>query len=1391
MTAFTYEGGAAWAKPTAAIVKAKEVTYSEFRGFSSVTTAVGVGDESSSSRSEYFRGMGPDVQLTAGPGAFAITADDEIPFQGQLFSSTQLNGSIPISQTVIVPGVPAVVATNAKNAEATRIPSSTSYGFTFGASGGLVHRTQTDTTYNTHGQVTEVEDLGDATTTSDDVCTRFAYAHEGTSSVAVALAGKHMVSLVKSSKSVAADCGTTVDEPTDLISHNTTEYNDKGQSIRYERLDPTDGIGQVIVREVTHYDALGRATTSRDGLGSESNILYQDSPGGLLQSTTFTTPDPDGSGNGVTMSSTTTVNPLTGMVIATTDPNGRSTVGTYDALSRLLTVTYPQHSGLAVPSVEHEYTISPNGLNSVVTRTLGANGQTQHASVTHYDGMLRPFQYQAESGDSGESRDENAEDRGRLVSHVYYDSAGRIATQTGEWHAQGAPQMIPVVPVPVPPSQTTFEYDDAGREIAEIFWVGNDSNPDHEKWRTVTGYDGDITVEVPPLGGTPQAVVTDAHGRTVELRQYLRDPDDDAEADTVAEVLALPHQSTMYVFNVAGQRSEMRDVQNNVWTYDYDWAGRQIASGDPDGGSTTTTYNVLDQVVTRTNGNGDTLAYTYDLLGRTTSLRDDSPTGPLRVQWQFDQALDPDGQPVLGQQSSATRFVNGQPYTTSTPSYDDAYRPLATTISLPPLQEFTDALESTSFTTEYSYTADGQISSVTHPAVVTANGAKRLGSETVTTRFDTASMPSWMSGGFGWGTYVADSRFVADGRPLAADLGNTYGAVVTYDYEEGTDRLASISLNRQNHGTELSLRYGYDAAGNVTSVKDQASTSANLQDNQCFSYDGLRRLEVAWTAADGNCEVAENDIQASAVGGAAPYWTEYRYDPLGNRTGMIEHAVGGLPNTVTSAYTHGAGGAGPHQITGMTESLSGGAVTATTFAYDGAGNRVAKTSDGDTTGYTWDAEGELVSAGGDDYVYGASGNRLVRSDANGLTVYLPGGQEINIDGDEVSATRYYTFAGTTVAVRTAAGLGGVSSLVSDHQGSVIASVPNTTWTAGSVRRVRSDPFGATRTDDGTPGDHQFLGAVRDAGSGLTLLKARYYDESIGQFISVDPILVTAAPTLFNAYGYSANNPLTMSDPSGLSPRCIPELGCPDATGRIPGVHKPGTKSGTGQSSGGSPGTSSGAAAPYVIGASCGGNLSYNRGPCSARTTMPAVQQTDCAVYNGDPGCTPAPMVSSDPRQHELNAYFGWILEMESIATRPQWIQDLYFAHQDASALGGTIIGLISVGGGFRGNPVGVANSGHRAPQVLRVGDVKLSAVPSGAVGTPTQNGKGMEYVIPRGTPEISETVASVRIMDPVTSGKYQYPNGYAVYQNGAGQTINPVTGQTIANSHPLSHILFP
>lgn len=51
----------------------------------------------------------------------------------------------------------------------------------------------------------------------------------------------------------------------------------------------------------------------------------------------------------------------------------------------------------------------------------------------------------------------------------------------------------------------------------EVLWDGTDSNPDYEKWRTRTVYDGATTLTIPPMGGTPTETVEDARGLVNEL----------------------------------------------------------------------------------------------------------------------------------------------------------------------------------------------------------------------------------------------------------------------------------------------------------------------------------------------------------------------------------------------------------------------------------------------------------------------------------------------------------------------------------------------------------------------------------------------------------------------------------------------------------------------------------------------------------------------------------------------------------------------------------------------------------------------------------------------------------------------------------------------------------
>lgn len=100
-----------------------------------------------------------------------------------------------------------------------------------------------------------------------------------------------------------------------------------------------------------------------------------------------------------------------------------------------------------------------------------------------------------------------------------------------------------------------------------------------------------------------------------------------------------------------------------------------------------------------------------------------------------------------------------------------------------------------------------------------------------------------------------------------------------------------------------------------------------------------------------------------------------------------------------------------------------------------------------------------------------------------------------------------------------------------------------------------------------------------------------------------------------------------------------------------------------------------------------------------------------------------------------------------------------------------------------------AQTGGRAPNFIVSEGGTAYPVPEGATGPfPAESGKGFQFTGGSGGNGLSPSATDFRFMDPVTTGKYQYPGGYGSYGNAAGQTINPLTGQTIAPSNPWWHI---
>ncbi len=172
------------------------------------------------------------------------------------------------------------------------------------------------------------------------------------------------------------------------------------------------------------------------------------------------------------------------------------------------------------------------------------------------------------------------------------------------------------------------------------------------------------------------------------------------------------------------------------------------------------------------------------------------------------------------------------------------------------------------------------------------------------------------------------------------------------------------------------------------------------------------------------------------------------------------------------------------------------------------------------------------------YIYGPDGACLLTIKGKQATLHL-GESEVTVQagGVLVNTQRTYSVPGGAV-MRYAYGNASdrLVALTGDHQGSTYAEVALDG--SMSVRIRKQDPFGNQRGTDTVGVNVQahtgFLGAVRDDSSGFTQLGARLYDQVVGRFLSADPVMDLNDVLQTNGYAYAHNNPVTMSDPTGLA-----------------------------------------------------------------------------------------------------------------------------------------------------------------------------------------------------------------------------------------------------------------
>ena len=229
-----------------------------------------------------------------------------------------------------------------------------------------------------------------------------------------------------------------------------------------------------------------------------------------------------------------------------------------------------------------------------------------------------------------------------------------------------------------------------------------------------------------------------------------------------------------------------------------------------------------------------------------------------------------------------------------------------------------------------------------------------------------------------------------------------------------------------------------------------------------------------------------------------------------------------------------------------------------------------------TTTYSYDANGNLLQAGGWSYMWDYLNRMLATGYNNSTTTYAydefgSGVMQTSTTSTTYYPNKFYSFTSTKIGANTyatstnyiwnsdtllatidqplyngtATGSPITRYIHPDHLGSTNAV---TDQNGNLVQLMDYYPYGATRIATSTyPTNEkrQYIGQMYDQGSGLSYLNARYYSGSQGQFLSEDPVFWGKPkaqnlmdPQSLNTYSYAEDNPIVKSDPSG---KCVGPL----------------------------------------------------------------------------------------------------------------------------------------------------------------------------------------------------------------------------------------------------------